>query len=179
MIPIDSMPPRIVMANAPTPLQRMDRLGRQIGVEIFFKRDDFTGSELSGNKIRKLEFLMADARAKGADTVLSCGGAQSNHCRAVALAAIRAGLSSLLLLRTDDPDHPPTSEGNILLDALAGAEIVWITPEAVRAAGSDFRARSRPVKKAWPQTVHHSRRRVHCPGGLGIRVAPWPNWPRI
>jgi len=132
MLPVNSMPPRILMANTPTPLQRLDRLSQQVGVEIFFKRDDFTGSELSGNKIRKLEFLMADAKAKGADTVLSCGGAQSNHCRAVALAAARTGLSSLLLLRTDDPEHPPVIGGNILLDALAGAEIVWITPDQYR-----------------------------------------------
>ena len=146
MIAIDSMPPRMGLANIPTPLQRMDRLSRQVGVEIFFKRDDFTGSELSGNKIRKLEFLMADAMAKGADTVLSCGGAQSNHCRAVALAAIRAGLSSLLLLRTDDPDHPPMAEGNILLDVLAGAEIVWITPDQYRQRDRIFAREADRVK---------------------------------
>jgi D-cysteine desulfhydrase len=116
MISTDTFPPRISLANIPTPLQKMERLSQQAGVEIFFKRDDFTGSELSGNKVRKLEFIMADAMAEGADTVLTCGGAQSNHCRATALAAVRAGLSSLLLLRTDDPDHPPAVSGNILLN---------------------------------------------------------------
>ncbi|MGI9569366.1 MAG: D-cysteine desulfhydrase family protein, partial [Desulfobulbia bacterium] len=90
---------------------------------------DFTGSELSGNKIRKLEFLLAEAKSSGADTVITCGGAQSNHCRATALAAARCGLQSLLLLRTPDPNDPPDIEGNILLDKLAGAEIVWVTPE--------------------------------------------------
>jgi D-cysteine desulfhydrase len=132
MISEDQMPPRLPLANIPTPLQKMERLSQQAGVEIFFKRDDFTGSELSGNKVRKLEFIMADARAEGADTVLTCGGGQSNHCRATALAAVRAGLSSLLLLRTDDPDHPPAVSGNILLDGLAGAEMVWITPDQYR-----------------------------------------------
>ncbi|MCB2147502.1 MAG: D-cysteine desulfhydrase family protein [Deltaproteobacteria bacterium] len=138
MIPTDIFPPRLRLAHTPTPLQKMERLSRQTGVEIFFKRDDFTGSELSGNKVRKLEFLLADALAKGADTVITCGGAQSNHCRATALAAVRAGLSSLLLLRTDDPANPPPVSGNILLDRLAGSEIVWITPEQYRAREEIF-----------------------------------------
>ena len=125
-------PDRITLANAPTPLQKMQRLSRQTGVEIYFKRDDFSGSELSGNKVRKLEYLLADARASGADTVLTCGGAQSNHCRATALSAVRAGLGSVLLLRTEDPAHPPAISGNILLDRLAGARIVWITPDEYR-----------------------------------------------
>jgi D-cysteine desulfhydrase len=110
----------------------MDRLSEELGVEIYFKRDDLTGCELSGNKIRKLEFLLADAKARGADTVITCGGAQSNHCRATALAAVRAGLNSTLLLRTDDPANPPPSDGNILLNRLAGAELVWITPVEYR-----------------------------------------------
>ena len=138
MIPADLFPPRIQLASTPTPLQKMERLSQQAGVEIFFKRDDFTGSELSGNKVRKLEFILADALAKGADTVITCGGAQSNHCRATALAAVRAGLSCLLLLRTDDPANPPAVSGNILLDRLAGSEVVWITPEQYRAREEIF-----------------------------------------
>jgi len=132
MLPTDVMPPRLRLAHIPTPLQPMERLSRKTGVPIYFKRDDFTGSELSGNKIRKLEFLMADALAKGAETVLTCGGAQSNHCRATALAAVKAGLDSLLLLRTENPEHPPAADGNILLDALAGSALVWITPDQYR-----------------------------------------------
>jgi D-cysteine desulfhydrase len=110
----------------------MARLSDQLGVEIYFKRDDLTGSELSGNKIRKLEFLLAEAKAQGAGTVITCGGAQSNHCRATALAATRLGFKSVLLLRTADPLRPPTVQGNILLDRLAGAEIIWITPDQYR-----------------------------------------------
>ena len=121
-------PAHLEIARKGTPFQKMERLSEELGVEIFFKRDDLTGCELSGNKIRKLEFLLADAKAKGADTVITCGGAQSNHCRATALAAVRAGLQSTLLLRTEDPTNPPPSHGNILLDRLAGAELVWITP---------------------------------------------------
>lgn len=121
-------PVHLQIARKGTPLQKMERLSEELGVEVFFKRDDLTGCELSGNKIRKLEFLLADARAKGADTVITCGGAQSNHCRATALAAVSAGLNSTLLLRTEDPINPPPSHGNILLNRLAGAELVWITP---------------------------------------------------
>ncbi len=122
-------PDRIDLAWTPTPLQKMERLGEKLGVEIYFKRDDLTGCELSGNKIRKLEFLLAEARALGADAILTCGGAQSNHCRAAALAATRVGMGSLLLLRAPDPNNPPPTEGNILLDRMAGSEIVWITPD--------------------------------------------------
>lgn len=146
MIPKESMPQRIQLANVPTPLQKMQRLSRRIGVEIYFKRDDFTGSELSGNKVRKLEFLMADARTAGADTVITCGGAQSNHCRATALAAIRAGLSSLLILRTNDPRNPPAISGNILLDRLAGSEFVWVTPDEYRARDAVFEREARRMR---------------------------------
>ena len=122
-------PPRLNLARTPTPLEALQRLGEKFGVELYLKRDDLTGAELTGNKVRKLEFLLADALASGADTVLTCGGEQSNHARATAIAAAKLGLRSVLLLRTREPANPPPPEGNILLDRLVGAEIVWITPE--------------------------------------------------
>ncbi|MEM9494031.1 MAG: pyridoxal-phosphate dependent enzyme, partial [Myxococcota bacterium] len=142
-------PERIQLARLPTPLEHLERTSELLGVELHIKRDDMTGIELSGNKIRKLEFLLADARARGVDTVLTCGGEQSNHCRATVLAATRLGMNAIVLLRTEDPANPPRTAGNILLDRLAGAEIVWISKaeyqrraellaeraEAVRAAG--------------------------------------------
>ena len=91
------------------------------------KRDDLTGADLTGNKVRKLEFLLADAVAKGSDTIVTCGAAQSNHARATAIAAARLGLNAQLLLRTRDPNNPPPVEGNILLDRLVGAGIVWLS----------------------------------------------------
>ena len=128
-------PERIHLARLPTPLQHLQRTSEHLGVEIHVKRDDMTGVEVSGNKIRKLEFLLADAISRGADTVLTCGGEQSNHCRATAMAAARLGLRSVLLLRTDDPASPPGPTGNILLDRLVGAEIVWVSrPEYARRA---------------------------------------------
>jgi D-cysteine desulfhydrase len=78
--------------------------------------------------------------------VLTCGGEQSNHCRAAALAAVKAGLTSLLLLRTEDPNHPPMPNGNILLDGLAGAEIVWITPDEYRRRDEFFQREAERLK---------------------------------
>src|ERR687897_561281 len=100
-------PERVPLARLPTPLERLERTGERLGVELLVKRDDLTGSDLSGNKVRKLEFLLAEARAQGCDTVITCGGEQSNHCRATALASARLGMRSYLLLRTADPAHPP------------------------------------------------------------------------
>ena len=124
-----SFPPQVNLAKLPTPLHPLQRLSEKYGVELYVKRDDLTGVALSGNKIRKLEFVLADALAQKADTVITCGGAQSNHCRATAIAAAMLGLNCRLLLRTPDPSNPPPPEGNILLDRMAGAEIVWITPD--------------------------------------------------
>ena len=124
-----AFPPQIDLARLPTPVQPLRRLSDKYGVELYVKRDDLTGIALSGNKIRKLEFVLADAVAQKADTVITCGGAHSNHCRATAIAAAMLGLSCRLLLRTPDPSNPPTLAGNILLDRMAGAEIVWITPD--------------------------------------------------
>ncbi|HWN68494.1 MAG TPA: D-cysteine desulfhydrase family protein, partial [Haliangium sp.] len=120
-------PARLSLARLPTPLVHLPRTSAVLGVELYLKRDDLTGVELSGNKVRKLEFLLAEAQARGADTIVTCGGAQSNHCRAAALAAARLGLRAVLLLRTADPARPPAPVGNVLLDRLAGAEIVWVT----------------------------------------------------
>jgi|JI10StandDraft_1071094.scaffolds.fasta_scaffold41622_6 D-cysteine desulfhydrase len=144
-----SYPPRVSLARTGTPLQPLPRTSAALGVEVLVKRDDLTGAELSGNKVRKLEFLFAEALTAGADTVITCGGEQSNHCRATALAAARLGLACRLILRTDDPAAPPAATGNILLDRLAGATVRWISrpawadraallaeeAEAVRAAG--------------------------------------------
>ncbi|USA43479.1 D-cysteine desulfhydrase family protein [Spongiibacter taiwanensis] len=115
------LPPRLSLAQLPTPLQALDRLNQQIGgPRIWVKRDDLTGSVLSGNKVRKLEFSLAQAQAEGCDTVITCGGLQSNHCRATALLCAQLGLKCHLLLRGEPSGHP---DGNLLLDHLAGAEI--------------------------------------------------------
>jgi D-cysteine desulfhydrase len=122
-------PARLNLARTPTPLEPLSRLSEEFGVEVHLKRDDLTGAELTGNKVRKLEFLLAHALATGCDTILTCGAAQSNHARATAIAAIKLGLKVRLLLRTRNPANPPPLEGNIFLDRLVGAEIAWLTFE--------------------------------------------------
>ena len=122
-------PASMDLARLDTPLVPLGRLSRKLGVEIQCKRDDLTGVALSGNKVRKLEFLLADAADTGHDRVITCGGEQSNHARAAAVAAARVGLGCHLLLRTADPERPPALEGNVLLDRMVGAAIQWITPD--------------------------------------------------
>ena len=137
-------PDRLKLARLPTPLERFDRI--RDGWTVLVKRDDLTGSALSGNKVRKLEYLLAEARARGARRVLTCGGVQSNHCRATAVAAARLGLGCLLFLRTHHPPGPDDAvTGNLKLDRIVGADVRFITPEQYRdrlalmthAAGSD------------------------------------------
>jgi D-cysteine desulfhydrase len=120
-------PPKVSLARLATPLQPLPRASAALGVELLVKRDDLTGAALSGNKVRKLEYLLAEALAAGADTVITCGGEQSNHARATAVAAAQLGLRCVLVLRTDDPARPPGASGNILLDRLVGAELRFIS----------------------------------------------------
>jgi D-cysteine desulfhydrase family pyridoxal phosphate-dependent enzyme len=119
--------PRIKIAQLPTPIEPLPRLGAELGgLRLLVKRDDQTGLALGGNKTRKLEYLMAEAQANGARSVLSTGAVQSNHCRQTAAAAARLGLSCTLVLAGDPPDAP---SGNLQLDQLLGAKILYATRE--------------------------------------------------
>ncbi len=117
---------RVPLAQLPTPLQPLERLSASVGAELWVKRDDLTGLGLSGNKVRKLELILAEALRHDCDTVITTGGIQSNHCRATAVAARMLGLRPVLLLRGEEPGVP---EGNLLLDRLLGAEVHWCTHE--------------------------------------------------
>ena len=112
--------PRVELVNAPTPLLRLERLSRELGVELWVKRDDLTGLLESGNKVRKLEFLVGDALAQSADTLITCGTLQSNCCRTVAAVAARLGLRAIVALKGARPQE---YDGNLLLDRLLGAEV--------------------------------------------------------
>lgn len=118
--------PRFPLAETPTPVHTLDRLSAHLGgPAILMKRDDMTGLAFGGNKTRKLEFLVADAVARGADTLVTAGSSQSNHCRQTAAAAAKAGLRCDLVLGGEPPGIP---EGNLLLDVLLGARIHWGGP---------------------------------------------------
>jgi D-cysteine desulfhydrase len=119
-------PPRVSLGCFPTRVDSLSRLHLRTGAPVWIKRDDQTGSDLSGNKIRKLEFLLAEALERRCDVVITCGGIQSNHCRATAVAARRLGMDSVLFLRGDPPAQ---ADGNVLIDLLVGARPVYITPQ--------------------------------------------------
>lgn len=112
--------PRVHLGCFPTPLVRLDNLSRMFNKEIYCKRDDLSGVGLGGNKVRKLEFLLADAVQQGAQVVMTTGGAQSNHAMLTAACCNRLGLESQLLLKQRGVSAPV---GNVYLSSLLGAEI--------------------------------------------------------
>ena len=134
--------PRLHMAHLPTPLEPLERLTRLLGgPRLWIKRDDCTGLATGGNKTRKLEFLMGEALAEGADCVITQGAVQTNHGRQTAAIAARLGLRCIILLEhrvaTEDPDYH--QNGNVLLDRLLGAELRH------HPAGADMNAALAPV----------------------------------
>jgi D-cysteine desulfhydrase len=159
-------PRRLNLGRTGTPLEPLARSSAALGVDLWIKRDDLTGSELSGNKVRKLEYLLAEAVDLGADVVITCGGEQSNHCRATALAAARAGLGSHLVLRTEDPARPPATTGNILLDRLAGATIRWISRP-------DWRRRNEILAEEAARLAGEGRRPYVIPEGGSNALGTW------
>lgn len=115
--------PRVPLGFFPTPLIELTKLSEKLGgPRIFMKRDDNTGLALGGNKTRKLEFILADALAQGADTIITAGAAQSNHCRQTAAAAASLGLECHLVLGGEEPEQ---FDGNLLLDKIFGCNIHW------------------------------------------------------
>jgi D-cysteine desulfhydrase len=159
-----SYPPRLELARTPTPIEPLSRLSSRLGVEIWIKRDDLTGTELSGNKVRKLEFLLAEARDRDCDAVITTGGVQSNHARATAIAAVRLGLAPYLLLRGD-----PGSEvqANLLLDRLVGAQVRFIDRE-------QYATKRNELMQAWAEELGRAGRRAYViPEGGSDEVGAW------
>ena len=116
----------ISLANLPTKIEKLEQLSKELNHDIYIKRDDQTGLELSGNKIRKLEFAVKEALDKGCDYLITCGGIQSNHCRATAAVAAKLGLGAYLVLRGSEDNE---LEGNYFFDKLLGAKIRFVTAE--------------------------------------------------
>lgn len=119
---------KLKFINCVTPVSRLEWIEENLGLpfELFCKHDELTGFITSGNKIRKLEYLMKDALEKKVDTVFTCGGIQSNHCRATAMAARSLGMQPVLFLRGRPMEIP---QGNVLLDTMVGSDIHYVTKE--------------------------------------------------
>lgn len=161
-------PPRLELAQLPTPLVNLKNLAAREGLPaLLMKRDDLTGLELSGNKIRKLEYLLADATIKGADTVVTHGGYQSNHCRATAAAAARLGMGCRLILRSPAGAVAPENEGNLFLDRLFGARITLHSPEEY---AND---KKRLIDSAMEKERRAGRRPYFFPVGASVPLGSW------
>ncbi len=122
-------PHRLLIATLPTRIEQIKEGYFPSDKAVFLKRDDETGAEFSGNKVRKLEFSVREALDNQCDTLITCGGIQSNHARSTAAVAAKLGLACHLFLRTDQRLHP---QGNYLLDEMLGAKIHIITADEYR-----------------------------------------------
>lgn len=143
--------PRRIYSHGPTPIEKLPRFSAALGgPTIYAKRDDLLGLTSGGNKTRKLEFLVADALAQGADTLITCGAVQSNHCRLTLAAAVKEGLKCRLVLEERVPgSYNPVSSGNNFLFRLLGVEAVKVVPggsnmmEAMQSLAADVAAAGR------------------------------------
>jgi D-cysteine desulfhydrase len=159
-------PPRLQLANLPTPIVELRNFAAHLVVpRILLKRDDFSGFETSGNKIRKLEYVLADAMQHGADTLVTHGGYQSNHCRATAAIGGRLGLKVRLILRSVDPNPP--RDGNLFLDHLFGADISLHDPDEYNGQ------RKRLIDDAMNVERAAGRKPYFFPVGASIPLGCW------
>ncbi|KAL1503075.1 hypothetical protein AB1Y20_011140 [Prymnesium parvum] len=167
---------RIVLSHAPTPVMpwRCPALA-ELGVEWSIKRDDLSGLELSGNKARKLEFLLAEATAGGHDCIVTVGGMQSNHCRATAAAARLVGLEPHVVLLASDSkaDDDPGLEGNLLVDRMLGATIHICAASDYFKAGGDLSAMKTIASEAAQQLRREGRNPYVIPVGASNALGTW------
>ena len=132
-------PNRISLARLPTPIQKLKTISQDLGKDVFIWRDDLNGFTESGNKLRKLEYLMADAIAQGCDWVITCGGPQSNHTRATAIVARQLGLDvSILVLAKPGFDHGKTPNGNLLLNQIFDSKMTWLDFDEFQKMGANY-----------------------------------------
>ena len=132
-------PPRLSLARLPTPIQKLNKISAEIGKEIYIWRDDLNGFMESGNKLRKLEFLMADAIEQGCDWVITCGGPQSNHTRATAIVARQLGLGvSILTLPKPGYDHDKIPTGNLLINQIYDSTMIWLDYDEYQKNGASY-----------------------------------------
>ncbi len=157
-------PESVNVAVKPTPIQKLSSFPQlPSSLKIFIKRDDLTGFSLSGNKVRKLELLLFDALKERADSLITCGGFQSNHARAVAILGAQFGLRSYLVLFGDDP---PQLDGNLFLSKLVNAKIKYIPPDQYEQIDSIMSELSSQLKAA-------GKRPYIIPEGASNELGVW------
>ncbi|WP_237056569.1 D-cysteine desulfhydrase family protein [Microbulbifer sediminum] len=164
-----TFPARVELARLPTPLQPLDRITEKYstpsdGPRIWVKRDDLTEAAMSGNKLRKLEFIAGAALEQGYDTLITCGGLQSNHCRTTALVGARLGLNVHLILRGE---HSGDMDGNLLVDRLAGAKVSFYPPRQYFREQQDIFAHWEKVY------ADHGHRALLIPTGASDGLGIW------
>ena len=150
-------PAPVVLGSWPTPLEPAPRLAVAVGLAadaLWVKRDDLSGLGGGGNKVRKLQYTCAQALAAGATTVITSGAPQSNHARLTAAAAARLGLRSVLVLQGEEPEVPV---GNLVLDLLAGARLVWTGPATAEQARREVERQAEKVRQdgGIPHVIPH------------------------
>lgn len=131
--------PRLSLGLYPTPFYRLESVSRRYGRDVYIKRDDLCGVALGGNKVRKLEFLLARARLDGCDTVFTTGGVQSNHAALTAACAARLGMKAVLLLMGRGG---PERRGNLILDGMYGAEVQLLDTDSLEEVSAVMRRRA-------------------------------------
>lgn len=157
-------PRRLQLAQLPTPLTKLTNFSKSFSdVNIWVKHDELTGLEVSGNKVRKLEFCIAEALEQGCNTLITCGGVQSNHCRATAILGARLGLKVHLILRGERPTVP---EGNLLLDYLAGAEISYLPQR-------DWKTHPQFARELQEKYRTHNSKALFIPTGASDEIGLW------
>uniref|UniRef100_A0A2N9IRD3 Tryptophan synthase beta chain-like PALP domain-containing protein n=1 Tax=Fagus sylvatica TaxID=28930 RepID=A0A2N9IRD3_FAGSY len=158
------------LGHLPTPIHKWNLPNLPKNTEVWLKRDDLSGMQLSGNKVRKLEFLMADAVAQGADCVITIGGIQSNHCRATAVAAKYLNLDCFLILRTSKVlvDKDPGLTGNLLVERLVGAHVDLVSKEEYAKIGSETLTKILKEK-----LINEGRRPYVIPVGGSNSLGTW------
>ena len=142
--------PRIPLAVLSTPIQKLENISRLLNTNVYIKRDDLTGIGLGGNKVRKLEFLLADAKRKGAEVVFTTGGAQSNHAMLTAACAKKLGMEPILILKKRGVTE---RKGNQLLEYLMDTDVRFMDTDSY----DDIYAEMDRVGKAFAGLVKMAR----------------------
>lgn len=142
--------PRIPLAVLSTPIQKLENISRLLNTNVYIKRDDLTGIGLGGNKVRKLEFLLADAKSKGAEVVFTTGGAQSNHAMLTAACAKKLGMEPILILKKRGVTE---RKGNQLLEYLMDTDVRFMDTDSY----DDIYAEMDRVGKAFAGLVKMAR----------------------